>query len=203
MFEDVPVGVWLLSWGYFFIFFGFDPAQNLVTRNFPEYGVISVVALYVSFAFATPFVPWVLQKVGPHFVMVIAPVGYTLCTIGTITNIAGLFILGGVCCGVSAAGLWVAGGRLIALESTEINRGQNNGCVFAASRLGSIFGNLTTGVIMDVGKLSMVFIVCCSAICLAHVPMYMYFKRPRVKPEEVECSSRCTTSELTIETPRN
>jgi len=200
MLTDVPTGVWLLSAGYFFIFFGFDPAQNLVTRNFPKFGTISVVALYISFTIATPFIPWVLRQIGPHLTMVIAPIGYTLFTVGTITDTAWLFLFGGICCGASAACLWVAGGRLVALESTENNRGINNGVVFAATRLGSICGNLSAGIIMDKATISLVFLVCCGAICIAHIPMYIYFGRPRINSEEREGQSKHPTVEFSRKT---
>jgi len=179
MLRDVPIGVWLLSMEFFFVFFGFDPAQNLVAKNFPEYGDISVSVLYITFMVATLFSPQVIQRLGPHRTALVTPIGYTLFALATVNPIPLLFILGGISCGVAAAGLWVSGGCLIALESSENDRGRNNGIWLASPKVASVIGNLIAGVLMDTTSTAVVFAVCNIAIIVSHIPIYIYFRRSR------------------------
>jgi len=187
MLRDVPLGVWLLSIGDFFVFFGFDPAQNLVSRNFPDYGDISISVLYMMFAVSSIFTPYVLQRLSPHLLALLAPLGYTLFTLATVSPSPVLFIFGGMSCGCTSAGLWVAAGCLIALESTESDRGRNNGILFAFTKLGAIGGNLLAGVIMEIASVTAVFLACFIAITISHIPIYVYFRKRR-KVEQVKIS---------------
>jgi len=179
MLRDVPLGVWLLSIGDFFVFFGFDPVQNLVSRSFPVYGDISLSVLNITFAVSSFFYPYVILRLSPHLIALLVPVGYNIFSLAIVNNSLVLFIFGGMTCGFAAAGLWVAAGCLIALESTESDRGRNNGILFASTKLGTIGGNLLAGVIMETANVTAVFLACSIAITISHIPIYVYFRRRR------------------------
>lgn len=81
--NHVPKNIKILALGFFFIFLGFNGAQQYVTTFFsakgnPEIGFQSLILLYLCFVIANPLAVMILNKYGARIAVVIAPVVYGL-----------------------------------------------------------------------------------------------------------------------------
>eukprot|EP01135_Chromosphaera_perkinsii_P003716 Nk52_evm34s252 gene=Nk52_evmTU34s252 len=142
--------VMLMGLVFMFVFTAFSTIQVYSSKLYDgDTGSNMLTTLYGVFAVFSFFAPSVTNKLGSRMTMMLGTLGYACVVItGLIYFETGysdwLIIVGGGLCGVGAALLWTAQGRLILQYSTDKNRGFNFSVFWGLFQSSSIIGGILT-----------------------------------------------------------
>lgn len=153
MFTPTPLSqVVLMGLVFFFVFSAFLTIQAFASDTYGEdLGSKMATALYLSFSFFSFVSPSVTNKLGAKMTMFWGTVGYAGLVAASLLYFENLdkkldyvVILGGVSCGLGAALLWTAQGRLIMQYSDGTDNGHLFSIFWALFNLSSLVGGLLT-----------------------------------------------------------
>ena len=110
--RTVPRPIILLGIALFFIFFGFNAAQQFITPFFEQQGIVevgfqSLILIYISLVFANPFAAAIAVKYGPKVVVVGGSLAYSLYIASLVSGVVSLIYLASLLLGVGAGFFWM------------------------------------------------------------------------------------------------
>jgi MFS family permease len=137
--------VLLVAISFFFIFFGFNTAQQYFASIYAQQGIeniamISLFILYFFFMVGSLLASIIVTRLSLRKSMVLASLIYLMFLLVIIARQPVLLLLASAIVGVAAAILWTAEGAYVVKSSDKRNYGRNAGLVISALFLGSFIG---------------------------------------------------------------
>eukprot|EP01135_Chromosphaera_perkinsii_P008621 Nk52_evm63s1401 gene=Nk52_evmTU63s1401 len=136
----------LMGLVFLFVFTAYSTIQVYASKLYsPDLSSNMLSTLYGVFTIMSFVAPGIVNKIGTRMAMMLGTLGYAcLVVVGLIyfeENYADwLVIVGGGLCGLGAALLWTAQGRLILQYSTDENRGVNFGIFWGIFQAAAVIG---------------------------------------------------------------
>src|SRR3989344_1482444 len=152
--RTVPRPIILLGIALFFIFLGFNAAQQFITPFFEQQGIVevgfqSLILIYISLVFANPFAAAIAVKYGPKVVVVGGSLAYSLYIASLVSGVVPLIYLASLLLGVGAGFFWMGENSFLFRTSKEDERGKNVGFIDTLLYLGTAIGVLGGGFLVS------------------------------------------------------
>lgn len=144
-FFQQPADLKKLSWGFFFLFFGYNSVQQYLTNYFDQDGLYAVgfkvlILIYLFFTLADPLSAVVVSRFGPKASMIAGTVFYCLFILAVATKLPMVIYPAGVLLGVAAALLWTGQNSYIIRVSDPTAYGRSIGFFGTFMALGPALG---------------------------------------------------------------
>lgn len=135
--------VLLVSASFFFLFGAYNTIQNFVTTLVAGHlGAYSLAVLYASVCVALLFAPAVVVRLGERRTLLLGAACYAVYQASLVHVEPAVVLAAAVVIGCGAAVLWVALGLFLSANSSEEDRGFNNGLFWSLFQLSGVAGNL-------------------------------------------------------------
>jgi len=111
-------------------------------EGFSGDGYVSNAILYAFFAFSNFLAPWIVDRLGPRYAMLIGGLGYTAYAGQMLYLTDWLLYLCAILNGVGAAMLWTGQGTFLAINSDQATVGRNASIFWALYQMSGVTGNI-------------------------------------------------------------
>lgn len=142
-----------ITMGFFFIFFGFDGAQQYLVPSLEKVGlgslaINSLLILYSIFFISNLFGPQLISILTPRLSLIIGSLTYALFSITIPFHNAFLLYFSAAALGVGATLLWNASGQIMAQASSAPRFGANQGLKYSALQIGAALGSIFGAILL-------------------------------------------------------
>lgn len=164
--------------GFFWIFFGFNGAQQYLVPLFKIQGksdlaLTSLILLYSSFLVSGFFAPWMIKFLGLKRSFILGASTYLFFVLSVVLNNNFIFVAMSMLIGIGASLLWVSSGKIITDSSAIKESGKNLGIQFASVLIGSLFGVTTGGLLLKNLSIDRLYVLFSLAIVIG-LPFLLY-----------------------------
>lgn len=173
---------------FFCIFFAFNVTQTFESKINGDKGVAALGVLYLSFAFASLFSTWIIDKLrGARRALVIAMFTFFIFLLANLYPVFELLIPTSILLGVGASVLWTAHGAYLSAHGDSSTFGLYSGIFFAIFMAHLVLGNLFAAVFFALAPASAdpddhtterVFVGVLSIVCLVSIAFWWFLKEP-------------------------
>lgn len=154
--------IFLITSAFFFLFLGFDGAQQYVVPLLEEEGrgriaLASLVLIYLTFFITSFTAEKFIRLISPKWSMVLGMIPYPLFCFAASTSCDYVLILISLFLGAGAALIWNASGQLIAASIDKDQMGKAVGLNYTAVFVGGFVGAAVGGLLIPVVSASLLF----------------------------------------------
>lgn len=139
--------------GFFFIFLGFDGAQQYIVPLFEQNAngstaLRALILLYAVFFIANLFGPHWVARLGARSALILGSTAYPLIPLAVALNSKWLLFIAAFLTGLGATLLWNASGQIVSYYSSTARFASNQGLKYSALIIGSFIGSLGGGALL-------------------------------------------------------
>jgi MFS family permease len=173
---------------FFCIFFAFNVTQTFESKINGATGVAALGVLYVSFAVASLFATWLIDKLGgARRALLAATFAFVLFLLANLYPVLPLLIPASVLLGVGASVLWTAHGAYLSAHGDSSTFGLYSGIFFAIFMAHLVLGNLFAALFFALAPVAAdpddktaerTFVAVLAAVCLLSIAFWWFLKDP-------------------------
>lgn len=172
--------------GYFWIFFGFNAAQQYLLVSFAlmnkqQNAIFALLILYTTFLISGIFSSKIIAKLGLKKSVILGALTYTVFIFSLISKNFNLIYFASVLIGLGAGLLWISSGQIISENSSHSNLGRNLGLQYASFILGTLFGTAFGALLLNRLNFNQLYF-CFGLVSLLAIPLLFNL---RLKPSPV------------------
>lgn len=171
---------------FFCIFFAFNVTQTFESKINGDKGVAALGVLYMSFAIASLFSTWIIDKLGgARRALLYAMFTFFIFLLANLYPVLGLLIPVSILLGIGASVLWTAHGAYLSAHGDSSTFGLYSGIFFAIFMAHLVLGNLFAAVFFALAPVSndpddktteRTFVGVLSVVCLLSIAFWWFLK---------------------------
>lgn len=182
--------VWLISIAFFFIFAGFNSAQQYLTVIFEQQGredlaLLSILVLYGTFMATGVFISKAIPLLGGlKRSLVIGAATYALFCASVAVSNAAVLLLASIVIGAGAGLIWVSSAQIIADSSEKNTAGRHFGFQATGQFGGMVLGLFLSSYLLQTVSVTVTYLILAACACIGVVLL------TRVQPLREESPNR-------------
>ncbi len=139
--------IFILSFAFFLIFFGYDASQQYLTTYLGSLGFSAISLIYLSFALTNLLAFLPVSRIGTKKMLMISSVFYSLFILSVLSkNI--LTLIFAILLGMMASFLWVSQATHLLKSSSSSEFGKNSGIFATIKNIGSTSGLIFSSILL-------------------------------------------------------